>query len=107
MESSVEGTCIDCIFQCLGGFKTRRFGAISGLEPAILFDLVVSDRGQRWLGPHHDHGLKLAFDFSDVSVDEKLANIKFRHVSRSLIGNGARRTRLHGPSRFFGEYGSS
>jgi hypothetical protein len=36
--------------------------------------------GQGSLGPHHNHGLELTVYFSGFAMDEKLANIKFRHV---------------------------
>ena len=85
----VRSTSEDRGFAELRAARGGNFSLLGGLEPAVFLDLMVSHGFQRWLGAHHDHGLKLTIDFFGLAADKKFANIKFRHVSLSLRGNEA------------------
>jgi len=79
--SAFKGASID------GGleFQGRLLGGegcdVGGFEPAIFLDLMIGHGFQRRFGAHHDHGLEFAVDFPGFAPDEKLADIKFRHVA--------------------------
>lgn len=79
LGSGVQAACIDGDLQGQGLLFGSRRSDIGGLEPAIFFDLVVSDRASPFFGAHHDHRLVLAFDFSGLTPDKELADIKFSH----------------------------
>jgi hypothetical protein len=79
LGSGVECASIDGGFQSQSLLFGSRRGDIGSLEPAVFFDLMVSNRAFPFFGAHHDHSLVLAFDFSGLTPDEELADIKFSH----------------------------
>lgn len=91
-QSSIGLSGIECPgihggLQGLGGFFCGGGRRVDGFEPTVFFHLVGGDGGQRWLGPHDDHCLELSVYFPRVAMDEKFADIKFRHVEPSLGDN--------------------
>ncbi|CAI8746200.1 hypothetical protein EMIT0P4_160050 [Pseudomonas sp. IT-P4] len=80
-SSGFQCARIDRGLEFPGRFLGRHGGDIRGFEPAILFDLVIGHGLERWFGAHDNHGLEFTLDFSGFTPDEKLADIKFRHVA--------------------------
>jgi len=105
--SGIERSAVYSGFQRLGGVFAGDGSGVGGFEPAIFLHLVGCDGFQRWLGPHHDHRLKLTVYFPHVAMDEKFADIKFRHVEPSLGDNCTGETWPAGHKlQWTGQYGS-
>ena len=78
--SGIERAAIHGGFQRLGRFFACHGSCVGGFEPAVFCHLVRGDLVQRRFGLHDDDRLKLAVYFPRITVDNKFANIKFRHV---------------------------
>ncbi|PFG23625.1 hypothetical protein ATH90_2402 [Pseudomonas lurida] len=105
--SGIQGSGIHGGLQCLGGVLRCDGSGVYGFEPTVFFHLVCGHRGQRWLGPHYDHCLEFTVYFPCVAMDEKFADIKFRHVEPSLGDNCTGETWPAGHKlQWTGQYGS-
>lgn len=105
--SGIQRPGIHSSFQGLGGFLGCDGSSVNGFEPTVFFHLVCSHSGQRRLGPHDDHCLEFTVYFSCVAMDEKFADIKFRHVEPSLGDNCTGETWPAGHKlQWTGQYGS-
>lgn len=89
-------------------FPASLSGKFSGLEPAVLLYLVITDRNTGLFGAHDDDSLKLTLDLSAFTPDKKLANIKFSHYYLPLDENWLLTGACNTVSGFFDlrEYGS-